>query len=102
MILQIFHAPGPGIYRLVGELDYASQPDMKAFFEEAAGSGRDLVLDLSGLSFIDAFGLRCLIELAEALTPSRVILQSPTAEVRRLIDAASTNRSSALEIRDSD
>lgn len=102
MILQIFQAPGPGIYRLIGELDYASQREMKTFFEKAAGTGRDLVLDLSGLSFIDAFGMRCLIELAESLTPSRVILQSPTAEVRRLIDAASTNRSSTLEIRDSD
>jgi anti-anti-sigma factor len=102
MILQIFHAPGPGTYRLVGELDYASQRDMKSFFAGVAGSGQDLVLDMSGLSFIDAFGLRCLIELAESLTPSRVILQSPTAEVLRLMDAASTSRLSALEIRDSD
>lgn len=99
MILQIFHAPGTGTYRLVGELDYASQRDMKAFFAEVAGSGRDLVLDMSGLSFIDAFGLRSLIELAESLSPSRLILQSPTAEVRRLMDAASTNRLSALEIK---
>ncbi len=103
MILQIFHAPRQGIYRLVGELDYASQQDMKSFFAEVAGGGKDLVLDMSGLSLIDAFGLRCLIELAESLIyPSRLILQSPTAEVRRLIDAASIRRLSSLEIRDSD
>jgi anti-anti-sigma factor len=103
MILQIFHAPGPGIYRLVGELDYASRLDMKTFFAEATGSGEDLVLDVSGLRFVDASGLRCLVELAESLTdPSRLILQSPTAEVRRLIDAASMHRLPALEIRDSD
>lgn len=103
MILQIFHAPRRGTYRLVGELDYASQRDIKSFFAGVTRSEEDLVLDMSGLRQVDAFGLRCLVELAESLThPSRLILQSPTAEVRRLIDKASIARLPALEIRDAE
>ena len=102
MILQIFHAPRQGTYRLVGELDYASQLDMKAFFAEVAGGDEDLVLDVSGLCLIDAFGLRCLVELADLNHPSKLILKSPNAEVRRLMNTASISRLPTLEVRDSD
>lgn len=87
---------------MVGELDLASQSDMKAFFTEVAACGEDLVLDVSDLTFIDVFGLRCLLELADSLTDSsKLILQSPSAEVRRMMDAAPVNRRSKLAIRDS-
>ena len=102
MILQIFHAPRRGIYRLVGELDYASQRDMKAFFAEVAGRDEDLVLDVSGLCLVDAFGLRCLVELADMTYPSKLILQSPTDEVRRLMNTPSITRLPPLEVRDPD
>ena len=54
--------------RAVGALDLATVPILEAEVAELRDAGfRHLVLDLSGLGFMDSSGLRCIIELdAEA------------------------------------
>jgi anti-sigma B factor antagonist len=48
-----------------GELDVATQAELRAVLERQAASG-NVLLDLSGLRFMDTSGLRLILETAEA------------------------------------
>jgi len=48
-----------------GELDMATQGDLRAALEQQAARGA-VTLDLSGLRFLDTSGLRLILETAEA------------------------------------
>jgi anti-sigma B factor antagonist len=50
--------------RLKGELDIAAVPVARDRIAELKGQGRDLLLDLRGLSFMDSSGLNLLLWLA--------------------------------------
>jgi anti-sigma B factor antagonist len=49
-----------------GELDMATQAELRAALEDAARSGALVVLDLGALRFVDTSGLRLILETAEA------------------------------------
>ena len=74
---------------VIGELDIATVPRFTARMGELARRGhlRELVLDLSGLTFIDAGGLRALTELRSRieLGDAILILDGVPAQMRRLM-----------------
>ena len=74
---------------IIGELDIATVPRFTARMGELERRGhiRELVLDLSGLEFIDAGGLRALTELRSRIEGSGAILvlDGVPAQMRRLI-----------------
>jgi len=53
--------PSRSVVRLAGELDIASVPQVEAVLRRAEEDVKPLVLDLSGLSFIDSSGLRLVL-----------------------------------------
>jgi anti-sigma B factor antagonist len=57
---------------------------------QLAGGGAELVLDLSGVTFMDSSGLGALITLGRECEDagSTVVLQAPSDRVMRLIDTA--------------
>ena len=52
--------------RVIGELDAAEAPNLQEVLRRLEGEGSDVLLDLSGLSFIDVFGLHLIEEAADA------------------------------------
>lgn len=53
---------GMSVVRLCGRLDFVSAADVKRAFADAVGQGnRRLVVDLSGITFIDSSGLSSLV-----------------------------------------
>ena len=73
-----------------GELDMNGVLETERAVERAAAlvpEGR-LTIDLSELSFMDLFGARALLRVADgALTPSReVVIANPQGHVRRLFE----------------
>jgi anti-sigma B factor antagonist len=53
---------GALVYRLRGSLDIATSPSARAALVEAASKGRqDIIIDLTGLEFLDSTGLGALI-----------------------------------------
>lgn len=71
-----------GVQRLLGELDLSSAP---LLVESLEGHQGDLMLDCSGLSFIDAAGLRAIVDLARRVRPATVALVRPSRQVVRLL-----------------
>ncbi len=74
---------------LRGELDPHTAPALREQIDEATlDSTRTLVLDVSGLRFIDSSGLRVIIGAHKDMTArsGRLVLRAPTDTTRRLLD----------------
>ncbi len=74
---------------LRGELDPHTAPALREQIDEVtADSTRTLVLDVSGLRFIDSSGLRVIIGAHKDMTArsGRLVLRAPTDTTRRLLD----------------
>jgi anti-sigma B factor antagonist len=56
---------------IVGELDLATAPELEARAEQLCAEGRELVLDLSELAFIDSTGLLAILKTRELCAERR-------------------------------
>ena len=71
-------------WKLTGDIDAATAPQLAAVLEGAAGP--NVVLDVENVTFIDSSGLRVLIDLAGRIGSESIILQHPSRAVTRLLD----------------
>src|SRR4051812_23091440 len=78
------------VITLSGDLDPATAPLLQEAIDAAAAddSVERVVLDLSGLAFLDSSGLRVFVTAREALDArgARLALRHPTSNTRRLLD----------------
>jgi anti-anti-sigma factor len=80
--------PEVAVLRPGGDLDLSTAPALEAALEEPVEQRRHLVVDLSGVTHIDASGYRTL-EACQRLLHERgreLVLAAPTPRIRRLID----------------
>jgi anti-sigma B factor antagonist len=81
--------------RLVGELDIDTAGPFRQALRRAHDQGAaTVVVDLSGLTFIDSTGLHELVvaQKRQQACGGEIILQSPTAHIRRVVDIVGLNR----------
>ena len=74
--------------KLSGDLDLSTAKRAEQAIEEAERSGRPVVIDLRGLSFMDSTGLRVIVSAdkrAKRAGKRAVIVQGPSA-VRRVFE----------------
>jgi anti-sigma B factor antagonist len=76
------------VIRAVGELDMSTIDRLRAPLEAARRDGCTVLLDMSGVSFIDSNGLRLMLEAARATERSdwAWFLVRPSLPVRRLVE----------------
>ena len=73
-----------GILWLSGELDF-EQMDRFAQMTMASVDGqREIVLELSGLSFLDSSGIRAILQFASTV-PKGVVLRNPRSNVQQVL-----------------
>ena len=85
--LTVFNLPDLHIVRLHGELDVASAAALSNSLVELAGS--TLVVDLSGLSFMDSSGIGALVRARnriKAMGLGDLVLTRPTEIVGKALD----------------
>jgi anti-sigma B factor antagonist len=70
-----------------GEVDVSTAPHLRSFLLQVDDGERVLVVDLSDMDFLDAAGLSVLVALQRRLAQraSQVVLRSPSASTRRLL-----------------
>lgn len=88
--IAVVDEDGVSVLCLHGEIDSMA---VEAFDKRAMLTGvRPCVIDASGVTFLDARGLRLLVREARAARGSgcRPVLRRPTRVVRRVIDATGT------------
>jgi anti-anti-sigma factor len=86
--VELPHPTGTGLVRLIGELDIATAPQLKRLITSLpVGSGRDVTVDFSDLTYIDAAGLGALLEVRQAVRAAggSLILTGVSAFTRRLL-----------------
>ncbi len=66
MEFRVEHA-APGSVRIFGEVDVATAPELQSSLTSAIQESQDLVVDLSGVEFMDSTGVRVLISVSKAL-----------------------------------
>jgi anti-sigma B factor antagonist len=76
---------------LAGEIDLASIDALEAAItatEQDAAADGDVVLDMSGVTFLDSSGLRVLVTANDRLAGagSRLVIRRPSASVLRVLE----------------
>jgi anti-sigma B factor antagonist len=79
-----------GEFRVAGELDLLTVPQLREALTSAGARGGDIVLDFSGVSFVDSSGLGLLISTARETNArgGSLVLRTPTKTLRRLFGIA--------------
>jgi anti-anti-sigma factor len=87
-------------YRLEGELDVATAGGLTELLLAASEGDDPVVLDFSGVSFMDSSGLRALLEGAGLPNGSGpVVIKDPTPQVRRVLEISIPDGVPGLEVR---
>ena len=73
---------------LSGELDLASVPVLQAQFQAMARTEDELIVDMSGLEYIDSTGAKALLDAHRQMsrTGRRIVLAAVQPMARRIID----------------
>ncbi|HWD08089.1 MAG TPA: STAS domain-containing protein [Actinomycetota bacterium] len=80
--------PEAEVVRVSGELDIASSPALREELTEVAHGGRNVVLDMGDLAFMDSTGLSVIIAALKRLREHslNLILCAPQPAVRRTLE----------------
>ncbi|MCY1139396.1 STAS domain-containing protein [Actinoplanes sp. Pm04-4] len=86
--LEVTAMAAPAGARVAGEIDMATMPIFDLALELLAGCAGDVVIDLSGVTFIDIGGARALAHATTQVRDAgrRLWMREPSPEVRHLID----------------
>ena len=81
---------GVPVVRVRGELDFLTSPRLRsALLEVFASHPGDVVVDLTGTTFMDSIGMSVLIQGAQRLRAEDASLElHPSDEVRKVLDVA--------------
>jgi anti-anti-sigma factor len=102
LLMDVRWEDGDALFTVRGELDLTSAPELSAQLGEvAAQDPRRLVLELSGLTFIDVSGARVFKAMAEAFQnmPAEcvIIARSPRPSVRKLLQMSGLEQLCKIE-----
>jgi anti-anti-sigma factor len=88
---------GNGI-KIVGELDVATAARLGEALGDAA-TQPELVLDLSGVTFLDSFGVHSILELCRARNGNGpVVIRNPSRAVTRVFEILALDMYPGLEL----
>ncbi|HEX8099648.1 MAG TPA: STAS domain-containing protein [Actinomycetota bacterium] len=85
-----------------GELDLTNADEFSELVEGELRAGREVVLDLSQLTFMDSSGLRALIRVAKAgreFSAPPLVLESVSPAVQQLLSIALPSGIPGVQIR---
>src|SRR3954466_1116720 len=83
---------GRALLTLRGELDLATAPELEGLVNERLDAGKDVVVDLRGLEFMDSSGIRVLVaaHARAARTGTRLFIVRPArgSAVAKIVEVA--------------
>jgi anti-anti-sigma factor len=87
------------IYRLVGELDVSNADNLAEVVREDCKKAGDVVLDISGLTFMDSSGLHAVLNACEHLgSNGHLILKDPTFAVERIFEVSNIRQVDGIRV----
>jgi len=79
-------ASGPRMFALAGELDMASRPMFESAIADAIPADGPIVLEVSGLKFMDSSGLAAVLSVLQAMTSGCLVLHGVHGPTQRLME----------------
>ena len=96
---EILRLDGDTGLKVVGELDVATAPQLRAALQGAVFADPP-VLDLSELTFLDSCGVHAILEFARAQNGNGpVVILDPSDAVTRLLELIGIDQHTGVEIR---
>jgi anti-sigma B factor antagonist len=94
LTIEVRQEPGHVLVTVAGEVDLATVPQLRERLAAPAASGRPLIVDLDGVTFIDAAGLGVLASAARRAAARGASLHALCArhQVRRLFAITGLDR----------
>lgn len=87
--------------RVTGELDMATASELRAFLDGSEPNSHPLVLDVSGLTFMDSSGLEVVLRAAATRGETGpLVLLRPTRAVLRVLEIAVPGGVDGLEVKE--
>jgi anti-anti-sigma factor len=84
-VTDLIHLDGNAVLLVTGEVDASTSPMLRDACLQLTAITDRLVLDLSGVSFMDSSALHVLIELRESRDTTSVMVRNASLQVRRLL-----------------
>jgi anti-anti-sigma factor len=97
--MQLQITPTDDGFRLDGELDMATADGLIGLLRATADSDDPIVLDFSGVQFMDSSGLRALLQAARSEDCGPVVVKDPSPQVRRLLEISIPEGVPGLRVR---
>lgn len=85
--------------RLVGEIDAATSVRLRAWLGERVDEDHDMVVDLSGVTFVDSSGLGVLVGALRRVQDvgHTLVLRAPTTSLKRVLEVTGLASAFAIE-----
>ncbi len=77
-----------GGFRISGQVDLSSIQRFREAVASGAADGSELVLDLSGCTFLGSEGIGVLIDAVKAIGSGKLILRSPPGIISKVLELA--------------
>jgi anti-sigma B factor antagonist len=100
-LLESELVPGePSVLLLRGELDISTADELRRALSEALSVDPKVVVDMAGVSFIDASGLRVVLDAAESLDGARPLTLIDAPRVAWMLTVVGLSDLPSIEVRD--
>ena len=88
MSVEIVSRPNSTTVKVTGDVDIDSKARLEAAMLQPGVAPRNLILDLSGVTFIDSLGLRLLLEVHHGcqMRSGSLLVAAPSDAVRRVFE----------------
>jgi anti-anti-sigma factor len=96
--LRILPLDEPGSYNLIGELDDSTANLLAEVLRKEGPASGDVVLDLSGVTFMDSSGVHTLLVGSSWLRNGHLILRNPTPPIDQIFELVGIERVKSIRV----
>jgi anti-sigma B factor antagonist len=90
----------PPVLQVDGEIDISTADQLRTALEKALSADPTLVVDMGGVTFFDAAGVRVLLQVAAARNGAGPLTLLNAPRVKRVLDIVGLSDLSCIVIRD--
>ena len=99
-LLKVAFVPGdPSVVQVDGEIDLSTAGDLRTALEQALATDPHVVIDMAGVTFVDAGGLRVVLQVAESRNGSGPLPLRNASRVERILELVGLSELPSIEFR---
>jgi anti-sigma B factor antagonist len=97
---ELVHAEGPSVLRVEGEIDISTADQLRSALKAALSVDPAVVVDMAGVTFFDASGVRVVLEVAESRDGVGPLTLLNAGRVAWVLELVGLNELPSIDVRD--